>query len=65
MLYGSETQAVKEEDVCRLKCTDMSIVRWMCSAFFNDRPRGIRIANVGLRRRKGLKCISDVLKRGR
>lgn len=62
MLYGSEIWVVKEEDVHRLRCTEVSMVRWMCGASLKDKPGGIRIANY-LRSRIGLKYIRYIEKR--
>lgn len=64
MLCGSETSAVKEEDVCRLRHTEISIFRWMCSESLNDRPDGVQIQNEDLRRME-LECIRVVMRMGR
>ena len=37
LLYGSETWPVKEEDLVRLHCTEMSMLHWMSHATFKDR----------------------------
>ncbi|XP_057298477.1 uncharacterized protein LOC130629336 [Hydractinia symbiolongicarpus] len=37
MLHGSETWAVKQEDLDRLERNDMRMVRWMCNASLRDR----------------------------
>ncbi|XP_057294790.1 uncharacterized protein LOC130623337 [Hydractinia symbiolongicarpus] len=37
MLYGSETWAVKQENLDRLERNDMRMVRWMCNASLRDR----------------------------
>ena len=37
LLYGSETWPVKEEDLVRLHCTEMAMLRWMSHATFKDR----------------------------
>lgn len=65
MLYGSETWAVKEEDVRRLKSTEMRMVRWMCGASLNDRQGEGRATGENLRGRLGLECIGVVLRRSR
>ena len=65
MLYGSETWAVKEEDVRRLKRTEMGMMRWMCGASLNDRRGGGRITGDELRGRLGLEDIGVVMRRGR
>ena len=65
MLSCLINRPVKEEDVRRLRCTEMRMVRWMCGESLNDKLGGIRIANEDLRSRMGLECISNVLRRGR
>ena len=65
MVYGSETWAVKEGDICRLMRNEMKMVRWMCGVSLNDRREGVRITNEELRSRMGLECISEVVRRGR
>ena len=37
LLYGSETWPVKEEDLVRLRRTEMPMLRWMSHATFKDR----------------------------
>ncbi len=48
-----------------LKCTEMRMVRWMCGAPLNVRPRGLRITYDVLRERMDLERISVVMWRGR
>ncbi len=57
MRYGSETWAVKDSDVLRLNCINMRMV--------NVKPGGVKAANVELRDRIGLECISAVMQRSR
>ncbi len=40
MLYGSKTWAVKDDDIQRLKDSEMRMVRWMCGASL--RSGGVR-----------------------
>ncbi len=49
----------------RSKCTEMRMVRWMCGASLNVRPRGLRITYDVLRERMDLECISVVMWRAR
>ncbi len=60
MVYGSETWAVKEEDLRRLERNDLMMVRWMCGTKFKD-----RISSVELRNRLGIDSIRDCVQRGR
>ncbi|XP_057312826.1 uncharacterized protein LOC130654290 isoform X2 [Hydractinia symbiolongicarpus] len=56
MLYGSETSAVKQEDLDRLERNDMRMVRWMCNASLRDRK-----SSDELRSRLSLRRIKDVI----
>ncbi|XP_057304317.1 uncharacterized protein LOC130641512 isoform X1 [Hydractinia symbiolongicarpus] len=56
MLYGSETWAVKQEDLDRLERNDMRMVRWMCNASLRDRK-----SSDELRSRLSLCRIKDVI----
>ena len=60
LLYGSETWAVKVEQVQRMERTEMQMVRWMCGTKLRD-----RIPNEELRRRLGIESVRDALKRRR
>ena len=37
MVYGSETWAMKAEDVQRLERTERMMIRWMCDVRLNDK----------------------------
>ena len=56
MLYGSETWAVKEEDLDRLDRNDMRMIRWMCNTSLKDRK-----SSGELRSRLGIHSIRDVI----
>ena len=56
VFYGSETWAVKEEDLTRLERNDMRMVRWMCGVTLKDRK-----SSEELRDRLGLANIRDCL----
>ena len=56
MLYGSETWAVKEEDLDRLDWNDMRMIRWMCNTSLKDRK-----SSGELRSRLGIHSIRDVI----
>ena len=56
MLYGSETWAVKEEDLDHLDRNDMRMIRWMCNTSLKDRKRSDE-----LRSRLGIHTIRDVI----
>ena len=60
MLYGSETWAVKEEDLARLERNDMRMIRWMCNVTLKDRK-----SSDELRDRLGLTKICDCVQRRR
>ncbi len=54
MLYGSETWAVKTDDLTRMDRNDMRMIRWMCGVTLKDRK-----PSEELRDRLGLAKISD------
>ncbi|XP_057312797.1 uncharacterized protein LOC130654265 [Hydractinia symbiolongicarpus] len=56
MLYGSETWAVKQEDLDRLERNDMRMVRWMCNASLRDKK-----SSDELRSRLSIRRIKDVI----
>ena len=56
MLYGSETWAVKEEDLDRLDRNDMRMIRWMCNTSLKDRK-----SSDELRSRLAIHRIRDVI----
>ena len=56
MLYGSETWAVKEEDLDRLDRNDMRMIRWMCNTSLKDRK-----SSDELRSRLGIHSIRDAI----
>ncbi|XP_057306914.1 uncharacterized protein LOC130645075 isoform X1 [Hydractinia symbiolongicarpus] len=56
MLYGSETWAVKQEDLDCLDRSDMRMVRWMCNASLRDRK-----SSDELRNRLSIRRIKDVI----
>ena len=37
LLYGSETWAMKAEDMQRLERTERMVIRWMCGVKLSDR----------------------------
>src|SRR6476469_5086559 len=60
LIYGSETWAMKREDMQRLDRTEMMMVRWMCGVSLKARNR-----SVDLRERLGITGVAEVVERGR
>jgi hypothetical protein len=60
MIYGSETWAMRVEDMQKLKRTEASMMRWMCGVSLKK-----HISNEELRGRLGVDCVSDIVRRGR
>src|SRR5260221_708833 len=60
MVYGSETWAMKVEDMRRLERAERMMVRWMCGVTLKDRK-----TNEELLGRLGIECVFDVVRRGR
>ena len=60
LVYGSETWAMKVEDLHRLVRTERMMVRWMCGVTLKDRRHSDELLN-----RLGIECVSEVVSRGR
>ena len=60
MVYGSETWAMKVEDLYRLERTERMMVRWMCGVTLKDRKRSEDLLG-----RLGIESIAEVVRRGR
>jgi hypothetical protein len=60
LIYGSETWAMKVEDLTRLERTERMMVRWMCGVTLRN-----RISSEELYQRLDLECVADVVRRGR
>ena len=60
LVYGSETWAMKVDDMQRLERTERLMVRWMCSVSLKD-----RIPSKELNRYLGVSSVTDVVRRGR
>ena len=60
LVYGSETWAVKVEDMQRLERTERMMVRWMCGVTLKD-----RLPSVELYKRLGLEDVAVLVRRGR
>ena len=60
MVYGSETWAMKVEDMQRLERTERMMIRWMCGVTLKDRK-----SNIELRERLGVESVSEVVRRSR
>ena len=56
MMYGSETWALKEEDIRRTSSTDMQMVRWMCQVTLRKK----KLSEL-LRDRLGITKVLDML----
>ena len=60
LVYGSETWAMKAEDIQRLERTERMMNRWMCGVKLSDRK-----ANAELLSWLGIESVSDVVRHGR
>ena len=59
-MYGSETWAMKAEDIQRLEITERMMNKWMCGVKLSGRN-----ANAELLSQFGIESVSDVVRRGR
>ena len=60
MMYGSETWAMKVDDVQRLERTERMMIRWMCGVTLKDKK-----SSEDLRKRLGILSVSDRVRQGR
>jgi len=66
VLYGSETWAVKEEDLTRLEKNDMRMVRWMCGVTLKGRKSSEEFRDrLGLVMSKGWRMLTGLRSLGR
>ena len=60
LMYGSETWAMRVEDMRRLERTERMMVRWMCGVTLKDRKR-----SEDLLEQLGIKSVAEVVRRNR
>ena len=60
LIYGTETWAMKADDLRSLERTERMMVRWMCGVSLKDRKRSEDLYNL-----LGINCVADVVRRGR
>ena len=59
LVYGSETWAIKAEDLARLRRAERMMVRRMCGVSLKDRKRSDELLN-----RLGIECVENKIQRG-
>ena len=60
LIYGTETWAMKADDLRSLERTERMMVRWMCGVSLKDRKRSEDLCNL-----LGINRVADVVRRGR
>ena len=60
LIYGTETWAMKADDLRSLERTERMMVRWMCGVSLKDRRRSEDLCNL-----LGINCVADVVRHGR
>ena len=60
LVYGSETWAMKAEDLARLRRAERMMVRRMCGVSLNDRKRGDELLS-----RLDIECVENKIRRAR
>lgn len=60
LVYGSETWAMKVEDMRRLERTERMMIRWMCGVTLKNST-----SSQELRERLHVDCVTEVVRRGR
>ena len=58
LVYGSETWAIKAEDLARLRRAERMMVRRMCGVSLKDRKRSDELLN-----RLGIECVENKIQR--
>ena len=56
-IYGTETWAMKADDLRSLERTERMMVRWMCGVSLKDRRRSEDLCNL-----LGINCVADVVR---
>ena len=59
-MYGSETWAMKAEDMQRLESTERMMIRWMCGVKLSDQKPSAELLN-----QLDIESVSDVVSCGR
>ena len=66
LIYGTETWAMKADDLRSLERMERMMVRWMCGVSLKDRRlHESTVWNVDLCNLLGINCVADVVRRGR
>ena len=60
LIYGTETWAMKADNLKSLERTERMMVRWMCGVSLKDRKRSEDLCNL-----LGINRVADVVRRGR
>ena len=60
LIYGTETWAMKADDLRSLERTERMMVRWMCGVSLKDKRCSEDLCNL-----LGINCVADVVRRGR
>ena len=60
MVYGSETWAMKAEDMQSLERTERMMIRWMCGVRMSDKKASVELLSL-----LDIECVSVVVRRGR
>ena len=60
LIYGTETWAMKADDLRSLERTERMMVRWMCGVSLKDRKRSEDLCIL-----LGINCVADVVRHGR
>ena len=60
LIYGTETWAMKADDLRSLERTERMMVRWMCGVSLKYRECSEDLCNL-----LGINCVADVVRRGR
>ena len=60
LIYGTDTWAMKAENLCSLERTERMMVRWMCGVSLKDRKRSEDLYSL-----LGIQSVAKVVRHGR
>ena len=60
LIYGTDTRAMKAENLHSLERTEQMMVRWMCGVSLKDRERSVDLYSL-----LGIQSVADLVRHGR
>ena len=60
LIYGTDTRAMKAENLHSLERTEQMMVRWVCGVSLKDRERSVDLYSL-----LGIQSVADLVRHGR